>query len=105
MVEEISMTSFYGIVIGLLSFLITGIFHPLVIKAEYHFGVKVWPLFLMGGIICTCLSLLAKNIILSGGLGVGGFSFFWSILELFKQKKRVENGWFPKKGVNKEKGV
>jgi hypothetical protein len=25
------------------------------------------------------------------------FSSFWSILELFEQKKRVEKGWFPKK--------
>ena len=27
--------------------------------------------------------------------GVTAFSCFWSILELFQQKKRVEKGWFP----------
>jgi hypothetical protein len=30
-------------------------------------------------------------------LGVIASSSFWSILELFQQKKRVERGWFPKK--------
>ncbi|MBO7458075.1 MAG: DUF4491 family protein [Paludibacteraceae bacterium] len=29
-------------------------------------------------------------------------SSFWSILELFEQKKRVERGWFPK-NPNKKK--
>lgn len=29
-------------------------------------------------------------------LGVVGFSSLWSILELVKQRKRVEKGWFPK---------
>ena len=27
--------------------------------------------------------------------GAFAFSCFWSILELFQQKKRVERGWFP----------
>ena len=29
-------------------------------------------------------------------MGVAGFSSLWSIIELFKQKKRVERGWFPR---------
>ena len=93
----INLNSFSGIIIGLLSFLIIGIFHPSVVKSEYHFGTKIWPVFMICGIICIIFSLLSDNIIISGGLGVGGFSFFWSILELFQQKKRVEKGWFPKK--------
>ena len=32
---------------------------------------------------------------LSTLLGVTAFSSLWSILELFKQRKRVEKGWFP----------
>jgi branched-subunit amino acid transport protein len=96
MLEEISITSMSGIIIGVLSFLIIGIFHPIVIKAEYHYGVKIWPLFLIGGIICAIFSVFAKHIILSGCLGVAAFSFFWSIIELFHQKKRVAKGWFPK---------
>ncbi|MBR5823095.1 MAG: DUF4491 family protein, partial [Paludibacteraceae bacterium] len=41
-------------------------------------------------------SLFASNIYLSVILGVIAFSSFWSILELFQQKKRVERGWFPR---------
>jgi hypothetical protein len=41
-------------------------------------------------------SLFANNMYLSVILGVIAFSSFWSILELFQQKKRVEHGWFPK---------
>ena len=41
-------------------------------------------------------SLFANNMYLSVILGVIAFSSFWSILELFQQKKRVERGWFPK---------
>ena len=99
--EYISIDSISGVIIGLLSFLIIGIFHFVVIKTEYHVGVKVWPIFLICGIICVFFSFLVKNTILSGGLGVSGFSFFWSILELFKQKERVEKGWFPKKDKTK----
>ena len=39
--------------------------------------------------------MAVKNAILSPVLGVIGCSCFWSILELFEQKKRVEKGWFP----------
>lgn len=86
---------FTGIIIGACSFLIIGLFHPVVIKGEYYFGVKIWPMFLTGGTICIVFSLIIKNIIVSSLLGVLGFSLFWSIHELF-EKKRVEKGWFPK---------
>jgi hypothetical protein len=91
-----------GILIGIGAFLIIGLLHPVVIKTEYHFGTKPWPVFLVLGIGCVGLSLLLDNIILSTLTGVLGFSLFWTILELFEQKKRVEKGWFPKK-VDKEK--
>lgn len=39
----INIESFYGIGIGLISFLVIGIFHPIVIKAEYHIGLACWP--------------------------------------------------------------
>ena len=32
--------NFTGIIVGLATFLIIGIFHPIVIKAEYYWGVK-----------------------------------------------------------------
>ncbi len=87
--------NFSGIIIGVATFLIIGLFHPLVIKAEYYIGVKSWWLFLLLGIISAIASLLVVNLILSILLGVVAFSSFWSIGEVFQQKKRVEKGWFP----------
>ncbi|HQN94459.1 MAG TPA: DUF4491 family protein, partial [Prolixibacteraceae bacterium] len=90
------ISSFAGILIGIGAFLIIGLLHPVVIKGEYYFGIKIWPWFLIGGIVCIIGSLLISNIILSSLTGVLGFSLFWSIHELFEQKRRVEKGWFPR---------
>ena len=94
--------NFSGIIIGLVSFLCIGLFHPLVIKGEYYFGTKCWWVFALVGILMLVGSLLIKNIYISVILGVISFSCFWSILELFKQKKRVERGWFPKNTKQKK---
>lgn len=88
--------NYFGIVIGLVTFLVIGLFHPLVIKAEYYLGVKSWWLFLLLGIAASVASLLVASLVLSIILGVVAFSSFWSIGEVFAQKKRVEKGWFPK---------
>lgn len=87
--------NFSGVMIGLATFLIIGLFHPLVIKAEYYIGVRSWWLFLLLGIVTTVASLLVDNLMLSILLGVVAFSSFWSIGEVFQQRKRVEKGWFP----------
>ncbi|MBR5593781.1 MAG: DUF4491 family protein [Bacteroidaceae bacterium] len=87
--------NFSGIIIGVATFLIIGLFHPLVIKAEYYIGVKSWWLFLLLGIVSAAASLLVADLIVSILLGVVAFSSFWSIGEVFQQKKRVEKGWFP----------
>ncbi len=87
--------NFSGILIGVATFLVIGLFHPLVIKAEYYIGVRSWWLFLLLGIVSAVVSLLVDNLILSILLGVVAFSSFWSIGEVFEQKKRVEKGWFP----------
>jgi hypothetical protein len=92
-----------GIIIGLITFLIIALFHPLVIKGEYYFGVKCWWVFLLLGICGTIGALLFCNIILSVICGVFAFSSFWAIGELFEQRQRVEKGWFPKR--NKEKDI
>lgn len=88
--------NYTGLLVGLSTFLIIGLFHPLVIKAEYFLGVKSWRLFAIGGILFAILSLLAVNMIWSTILGVTAFSSFWSILEVFEQRKRVQKSWFPK---------
>ena len=85
------------IIIGLASFIIIGIFHPIVIKGEYHFGTKIWPVFLISGLILLIFSVIIDNSLISILMGVTAFACFWSILELFEQEKRVEKGWFPKK--------
>ena len=87
--------NFFGIIIGVATFLVIGLFHPLVIKAEYYIGVKSWWLFLLLGVVSAAASLLVENLVLSILLGVVAFSSFWSIGEVFQQKKRVEKGWFP----------
>ena len=87
--------NFSGIIIGVATFLVIGLFHPLVIKAEYYIGVKSWWLFLLLGLISVIASLIVANLTLSILLGVVAFSSFWSIGEVFEQKKRVEKGWFP----------
>lgn len=75
----------------------TGIGHIIVIKGEYHFGTKLWPLFLVIGLLCLLLSIIFKNTLVSGILGIIAMTFLWGILEILKQRKRVEKGWFPKK--------
>ena len=87
--------NFSGIIIGVATFLVIGLFHPLVIKAEYYIGVKSWWLFLLLGILSVVASLLVVDLTISILLGVVAFSSFWSIGEVFQQKKRVEKGWFP----------
>ena len=84
-----------GVIIGIATFLVIGLFHPLVIKAEYHIGVKSWWLFLVVGILFAVASLLVKDLVVSIILGVVAFSSFWGIGEVFEQRKRVERGWFP----------
>ncbi len=88
--------NFTGLIIGISSFLMIGMFHPIVIKAEYHFGTGCWWVFLLVGLIASAASVFFGNIIVSTVLGVFAFSCFWSIHELFAQRRRVEKGWFPK---------
>lgn len=91
-----------GIIIGLASFLIIGIFHPIVIKGEYYFGRKIWPVFLLVGLALAILSILINGRLLSILLGITAFSCFWSIHEIFEQEKRVKKGWFPMNSQKKK---
>ena len=78
--------NFEGLVIGVCTFLIIGLFHPIVIKAEYYFGVKVWWVFLLLGLAGVGGSLVVANTLLSTLLGVFALD----------QRERVRKGWFPK---------
>ena len=87
--------NYNGILLGLCSFLVIGIFHPLVIKAETHFGRRSWWSFLAMGLIFMALSLTCHNQFLSLLFGVTAFSAFWGIGEVFAQHRRVKRGWLP----------
>lgn len=89
--------NYEGLIIGISTFLIIGLFHPIVIKAEYYFGVRCWWVFLLVGIAGVAGSLFVEDTLLSTLLGVFAFSSFWSIGELFQQRERVRKGWFPKR--------
>lgn len=88
---------FTGIIIAICTFLIIGLFHPLVIKTEYYTGTRLWWVFLLLGILSIGCAVCVADVFWSAILGVLGASFLWSIGELYEQKKRVERGWFPKR--------
>lgn len=93
---QMELNDFIGLAIGAGTFLTIGIFHPIVIKAEYHLGTRCWWMFVVAGVVSILLSVSVSNVLLSSLLGVIGFSCFWSILELFQQQERVHKGWFPR---------
>ena len=87
--------NYSGLIIAVITFLVIGLFHPIVIKGEYYFGTRCWWVFALSGVAFIAASLLVEDNMLSPILGVVGCSCLWSILEIFEQKKRVEKGWFP----------
>ncbi len=93
-----------GLILGAATFIIIGVFHPIVIKTEYYFGArKTWIFFLLAGLAALAGSLIMADILYSTLLGVLAFSLFWSIGELFEQEERVKKGWFPRNPKKKEK--
>lgn len=85
-----------GLLIGICTFAIIGIFHPIVVKCEYYTGTRLWWVFLVLGLIGLVAALFISHTFWSSLLGVFAFSSFWTIKELFEQKERVKKGWFPK---------
>ena len=92
-----------GLMLGICTFLIIGIFHPIVIKAEFYFGTRCWWFFLVLGILGIVACLWISDLFWSSLLGVIAFSCFWSIHEIFQQQERVRKGWFPKNPNRKYK--
>ena len=93
--EFLTTNNLLGLTIGIVTFLIIGLFHPIVIKAEYYLGTKCWWVFLFLGLVFVTLSITVKDVFISTIMGVIAFSCFWSILEIFEQTKLVKRGWFP----------
>ena len=83
--------NFEALIIGIISFVTIGIFHPVVVKLEYYFGKEIWWAVFFPG-----LGLLLTSLFISGYisliLGVIAFGCFWTTVELFFQHKRVLKG-------------
>lgn len=88
--------NFEGLVIGIVTFLIIGLFHPVVVKAEYYWGTRCWWIFLLLGLAGTAAALFIHSVFWSALCGVFAFSSFWTIKEVFEQEDRVRKGWFPR---------
>lgn len=96
MPEIITNFNFEGLLIGAVTFLIIGLFHPLVIKGEYYLGAtRCRIIFLIAGIASAVGSIAVADVIGSSLLGIVAFSSFWSIKEVNEQVERVRKGWFP----------
>lgn len=96
MEEFLSHYHLYGLAIGLGTFAIIGLFHPLVIKGEYYLGKKICRLlFAIAGLVSLGASIYVEPMLWSVLLGVTAFSSFWAIGEVNAQERRVARGWFP----------
>ena len=51
LLKGVTEMSFNGILIAVVTFFLIGLFHPIVIKCEYYFSDKVWPVFFVIGLI------------------------------------------------------
>jgi len=89
--------NYFGLIMGAFMLVVVGLGHILVIKGEYHFGVKLWPIFLVIALSSISASIFVESKLISGIFGLVGFTFLFGIHELYKQKERVRKGWFPKK--------
>ena len=69
-----------AIAVGFATFLIIGIFHPIVIKTEYYFSQKAWPIFLIAGIAFLIAALFCTNDAGATLLAILGFTCLWSCL-------------------------
>ena len=85
-----------GIIAGVAMIVLTGVFHPVVVKCEYYFTAKVWPVFLVLGLGSLGVSVYAEDGAVSSVMGILGAILLWCIRELKEQEKRVAKGWFPR---------
>lgn len=57
--------NFMSVLLAVCTFLIIGLFHPLVIKTEYYFGTRPWWLWLVGGLASIVGALFISDNFLS----------------------------------------
>lgn len=95
MTEFLSQYHLTGLAIGLATFLVIGLVHPVVIKCHYYFGTRCWWWFLLLGLVACGASIVISSTFWSAVVAVVAFSSFWTIKEIFEQEERVARGWFP----------
>ena len=62
--------NFEGLLVGVFTFLIIGVSHPIVIKTEYYFGTRPWWIYLLTGLAALGAALFVEDMIISSLLGV-----------------------------------
>ena len=93
-----------GLLIGIATFLIIGLFHPVVVKAEYYWGTRGWWVFLLLGLVGVVASLLLESLFWASLCGVFAFSSFimiWFVrlietnnnYKQWKKEKRFISAW------------
>ena len=84
--------NFWGLLVGLVSFLCIGVFHPIVVWVEYNYGRGVWKYFFVAGLLVAILSLFFSSTVVSMLVGTIGFSLLWTSHEVIAQHERVLKG-------------
>jgi hypothetical protein len=85
----------FGILIGVVTFLIIGLGFPLVILGERYFAYWSWIYMMSIGFLIIIASLFIQSDWGSVIVGVIGATFVWGSTELKEQAVRAELGWFP----------
>lgn len=93
---------FQGLFIGAAAFFIAGLFRSVVVKCEYYWTDRIWPLFLAGALLCCALSAGISDEVASAVLAILGFTLLRGIGELKEQAERVRKGWFPENPSRKQ---
>jgi hypothetical protein len=86
--------NFFGIFIGLITFLIIGLGFVWVIRGERYFGYLWWPYVMGFGGLVVLGSFFFRSDWASAILGAFGASLIWGSTELKEQAIRAELGWF-----------
>ena len=81
--------NFTGVIVGLATFLIIGVFHPIVIKAEYYLGTKCWWIFLLLGIAGVTTSIFVADIIFYRDDNVASLSYAATVKIVWHRYRRV----------------
>lgn len=80
-----------GVYFGLYVLFTIGLYHVLVVKLERWLGIWPWLGFLLLGLGCLYLSIVAKSPTWSMWWGYNAFLNLWSVKEMFEQVERAQN--------------